>query len=68
MKVSVLIAKHRKLPPYSDLTEVDVLRLFDDNSVARELNAKFEQVQAFLARGDLDGLRELIEKQRLGTE
>jgi hypothetical protein len=44
-----------------------VLRLFNDDSVVRGLDAKFEQVQAFLARENLDGVREFlgVEKAKL---
>jgi hypothetical protein len=64
MKARDLIAKLQKFHPDSDLTEVDVLRLFDDDLIARELDAKFEQAQAYLARGDLAGLREFIEAEK----
>ena len=43
MKAS-LIAKLQKFHSDSDLTGVDVLRLFDDDSGVRELDAKFEHV------------------------
>jgi hypothetical protein len=62
-KTAYLIAKLQQLHPDSDLTEIDVWRLFDDNSVAREIDAKFEQVQEYLASGDLDGMREFIEAE-----
>jgi hypothetical protein len=64
LKASDLIAKLQQLHPDSDLTEIDVWRLFDDNAVARELDAKFDRVQQYLARGDLDGLREFIKAER----
>jgi hypothetical protein len=70
MKASTLITKLQSLPPDSDLTEIDVWRLFDDNSVAREIDAKSERVQQYLSSGDLDGLREFIneeKKQRPGN-
>jgi hypothetical protein len=61
---SILIAKFQQFHPDSDVTEFDVLRLFDDDSVAREIDAKVERVQAYLARGDMDGLREFLEKEK----
>ncbi|MGD0857539.1 MAG: hypothetical protein ABSA18_17350 [Dehalococcoidia bacterium] len=70
MKVSILIAKLQKFHPDSDLTEIEVWRLFDNDAVAREIDAKFERVQQYLASGDLDGLREFIKaekKQRSGN-
>jgi len=51
-------------PPDSDLTEIDVWCLFEDDSVAREIDAKFERTQAYLAAGDLDGLRKYIEAEK----
>lgn len=38
MKVSALIAKLQQFHPDANLTEIDVWRLFDDDSVARELD------------------------------
>jgi hypothetical protein len=64
LKVSTLIAKLQQFHPDSDLTEIDVWRLFDDDTIPREIDAKFERVQAFLASGDLDGLREFIEAEK----
>jgi hypothetical protein len=61
LKVSALIAKLQQPHPDSDLTEIDVWRLFNDDSVSRELDAKFERVQVFLASGDLTaGLRKFL--------
>jgi hypothetical protein len=54
LNVRDLIAKLQQLPPDSDLTEIDVWRLFDDSSLD-------QKIQAYLAAGDLDGLREFIE-------
>ena len=48
MKVSALIAKLQQFHPDSDLTEIDVLRLFDDDSAVRDAQAKAEAVKAFL--------------------
>jgi hypothetical protein len=39
--------------------------LFDDDSVSREIDAKFERVQAYLAGGDLGGLREFIDAEKM---
>jgi hypothetical protein len=64
MKASALIAKLQQFQLDSDLTEIEVLRLFDDDSVGREIDAKFERVQAFLASGDLEGLRKFIKKEK----
>jgi hypothetical protein len=64
MKVRDLIAKLQQFPPDSDLTGLDVWCLFDDDSVSRELDAKFERVQQYLASGDLAGLREFLEAEK----
>ncbi|MGD0622712.1 MAG: hypothetical protein ABSA82_09675 [Thermacetogeniaceae bacterium] len=66
MKVSTLITKLHQLSPDSDLAELDIWRLlFDDDSVSREIDAKFERVQAYLAGGDLGGLREFIDAEKM---
>jgi len=44
--------------------EIDAWRLFDNDAVAREIDARFERVQQYLASGDLDGLREFIEAEK----
>jgi predicted HTH transcriptional regulator len=64
MKVSILIAKLQQFHPDSELTEIDVWRLFDNDAVAREIDARFERVRQYLASGDLDGLREFIEAEK----
>jgi hypothetical protein len=63
LKVSALIAKLQQFHPDSDLTEIDVLRLFDDDSAVRDAQAKAEAVKAFLEAGDMDGLRRFIEAE-----
>jgi hypothetical protein len=63
LKVSTLITKLQQFHPDSDLTEIDAWRLFDDDPVGREIDAKFERVQAYLASGDLDRLRKFIEAE-----
>jgi hypothetical protein len=63
MKASALIAKLQQFHPDSDLTEIDVWRLFDDDTIPWEIDAKFERVQAYLASGDLDRLRKFIEAE-----
>ena len=45
MKTSALIAKLQQFHPDSNVTEIDVLLLFDDDSVSRDIDAKFERVQ-----------------------
>ncbi len=58
MKSSTLIAKLHALPPDSDLTEIDVLRLFDGGTQSAQ--ARADQIRAFLAAGDLAGLRKFL--------
>lgn len=52
---------NQSIHPDSDVMDIDVWRLFDHDWVAREIDAKFERVQDYLARGDLAGLREFVE-------
>ncbi len=63
MKASELIAKLRSLPPDADVTEIDVRRLFDDDSVPWSIQDKIEKVKAYLAAGDLNGLREFVKEE-----
>jgi len=37
--------------------------MFNDNSVALQLDAKLKQLHGYLATGDLDGLRVFIETE-----
>ncbi len=64
MKASALIAKLQQFQPDAEISEVDVLRLFNDDIAVRDVRAKDDAVKAFLARGDLDGLREFIEAEK----
>jgi len=64
MKVHDLIAKLQAFHPDSDLKELDVLRLFIDDSVPRELDGKLERLKGYLVKGDLAGLREFVEAEK----
>ena len=64
MKASVLIAKLLQFHPDAEISEVDAIRLFNDDSAVRDAQAKDDIVKTFLARGDLDGLRKFIETEK----
>ncbi len=63
MKVSELIAKLRSLPPGDEISEIAVLRLFDDDSASRSIQDKTVKVKSYLAAGDLDGLRKFVKEE-----
>ena len=68
MKVSTLIAKLQQFHPDANLSEIDILRLFEDNSAVHEAEQHAKVVKTFLAAHDIDGLREYIEAKKAALE
>jgi hypothetical protein len=64
MKVSTLITKLQQFHPDASVSEIDILRLFDDDPDARAAQQHAKAIKSKLAARDLDRLREYVEAKK----